>query len=156
MLPVIPAPPAGEVWQLRAFWSRGQQHRVADECVAKSHSSGWEVPWCGRWPRGWQAQQSRHMGSAHICSNPAALPVLREGGKGRGCSGSFPDPSLISILLATSFLAVAATQRPPSSQLSSTALPGTSMLKGQIYPRCPGRGLARGTLGMDLAHYPAC
>lgn len=129
-LPILPVPPASEVWQLRVFWTWRQQRCTADERVAKSHGFGREVPRCGSRPWGWQARQSGHTGSAHICSDPAALPALWEGGKGRGWSGSLPDPSLLSILFATPSPAVAVTRYPAFFQLSSTALSSASTVKG--------------------------
>lgn len=76
---------------------------------------------------GWQARQSGHTGSAHICSHPAALPA---GGEGRGWSGSLLDPSLLAILLATPSPAGAVTGYLPFLQLSSTALSSASTVKG--------------------------
>lgn len=54
VLPILPIPPASEVWQLHVFWSWGQQHCAANECVAKSHV----LLWCGSWPQGWRARHS--------------------------------------------------------------------------------------------------
>lgn len=99
--PILPIPPAGKVWQLSVFWSWGQQRCAADKCVAKSHGFSQEVPRCGSWPWGWQARQSRHTGSAHICSDPTAWCSRRVARAGAGLhpSASFQiHPSSPSFL----------------------------------------------------------
>lgn len=124
--PILPVPPAGEVWQLCVFWSWRQQHCAADECVAKSHGFGREVLWCGSGHGdGGHSTAAQAHGLTHICSDPAALPVLQESGKGRGWSGS-----VLSILFATPSTAVAVTRYPPFFQLSSVALSSASTVKG--------------------------
>lgn len=75
--PILPIPPAGEVWQLHVFWSWEQQRCMAGQHVAKSHGFGREVPRCVSRPRGWQALRlSTHLLPPH---SPPRTPAEWQG-----------------------------------------------------------------------------
>lgn len=113
-LPILPVPPAGEVWQPRVLWSWGWQRHVAGESVAKSRGFGWQVTQSGSCPWAWQARQSRI--HTHLLQPTALLcfwRVLRAGAGLDPFQTHLSSPSF----LPSSFPAVVVTRCPSFFQL---------------------------------------